>query len=508
MRRTTLLLLCALSTCACNDHPLSPLEATLSAANHQEITLPERTKLDFLFVVDNSGSMCQEQANLARNFRHISEFLFAQFGDSADFRIASVSTDMDAQNPVAGRFATGAGAIDGACGAEGTPSADLTYCADLFATEGARPVLRSGEDGNIGRLCARDPEPAKCVATDLEKKFACLVGLGVHGSSFESGLEAMRTALSCDGPNAGSFAACCADGIYDPACVPPPGEEPEFLRPDAILVVVVVSDEDDCSADPDTPVDRGYVSNCLWQRDKLVPVGEYVDFLQSRKADPAGQLIVATIAGQRSYTAEGVPLRYAPGVADACDASLAERFDPSIPLDVCCPDGQCHGGARPVCDSAAGKGYAGTRYLELSEAFGARGVGCPEGTEGTDACVHICEETFSRALDITRERIRGVLSSYCLDRAPRCAVEGRACADDAERADTANYGMVVRTRCSRTEADGGRCSRLEPPRIRGADEYTLDFEADDCPSGVRLTLDELPSAGAEVTVEYLVSTHP
>ncbi len=508
MRRTTLFVLSALCAFACNSHPLTPLEATISAANHQEISLPARTRLDFLFVVDNSGSMCQEQANLARNFRHISEFLFAQFGDSADFRVASVSTDMDGRNQLAGHFVTGTGTDEETCGEEGTPSADLSYCAELFATAGARPILRSGEDGNIGRLCANDPEPSKCVASDLEKKFACLVGLGVRGSSFESGLEAMRTALSCDGPNADSFGVCCVDGVYDPGCVPPVGEEPEFLRPDAVLVVVVVSDEDDCSGRPGDGVDHGHTANCLWQRDKLVPVAEYVDFLQSRKANPSKQLIVATIAGQRGYNGDGTPLSYAPGPRDACDASSVGTFDASIPLDVCCPDGQCRGGARPVCETAAGKGYSGTRYLEFSEAFGELGVGCPEGEEGTEACVHICEPTFSRALDITRDRIREVLTSYCLDRAPACSVDGRPCADETERADSANYGMLVRTQCVDTEANGGPCPRLEPPRLRGTDEYSLTFDVDSCASGARLTLDHLLVPGSEVTVEYLVSAVP
>ena len=82
----------ALGSAGCNDHPLSPLDGTLSAASIQEHRLPAKTKLDFLFVIDNSGSMCQEQKNLARNFTAFSELLFQDL-QAADYRLAVVSTD-------------------------------------------------------------------------------------------------------------------------------------------------------------------------------------------------------------------------------------------------------------------------------------------------------------------------------------------------------------------------------------------------------------------------------
>src|SRR5687767_15405232 len=49
------------------------------------------TPTDILFVVDNSGSMADEQENLAVNFGRFIE----QIAGSGDYRIAVVTTDVD-----------------------------------------------------------------------------------------------------------------------------------------------------------------------------------------------------------------------------------------------------------------------------------------------------------------------------------------------------------------------------------------------------------------------------
>ena len=96
--RLPLTSLCALGlglgVLGCNDHPLVPLDKVISAASNDEIDLPAKTKLDFLFMIDNSGSMCEEQKNLSNNFSIISDFLFNELGQTADYRIAFISTDM------------------------------------------------------------------------------------------------------------------------------------------------------------------------------------------------------------------------------------------------------------------------------------------------------------------------------------------------------------------------------------------------------------------------------
>lgn len=293
----------------CNPHPVQPLEGVVSAVNRQSSKLPAKTKIDFLFVMDNSGSMAEEQANLSTNFRTIAEFL-SELGPSADYRVAVTSMDLGQQNQPGGgdggRFLV---APD--------PSLAPENCDTVLATAGideSSPVLLSE---------GLSEEPATAERQIIER-FACMATIGKNGSGTERGLEAMRKALSCNQENAKHFAQCCvADPndslnqlsravgvqgescnspgdcvngltcvqigtsgqcnpvslacpavcrgteacvgtpdsgscqsmvdnrrkIYNPVCEPE--IEPLFLRPDALLVVILVTDENDCSAPRD-----------------------------------------------------------------------------------------------------------------------------------------------------------------------------------------------------------------------------------------------------------------
>ncbi|MCA9542953.1 MAG: hypothetical protein KC613_01145 [Myxococcales bacterium] len=254
----------------CNDRPIDKLDNVVTAVNRQENELPAKTKLDFLFVIDNSGSMCEEQDNLTRNFQAFADFLFEELNAAADYRIAVVSTDMN--NPEErGRFLNTPALVASANCTLATPP----QTQDCPPPDQIDPVIKA-ED--VGRNCDENLDPAayrECVKQDLLREFRCHATLGTNGYGFEKGLEAMRLGLSCGGPNAGMFEQCCVNGAYNPACVIPDGTrqpcaggeacpagetcqlglcrppEPDFLRPDAILAVIVISDEDDCS-DPAT----------------------------------------------------------------------------------------------------------------------------------------------------------------------------------------------------------------------------------------------------------------
>jgi hypothetical protein len=257
--------LLATSLLACNDRPVDKLDDVVTAVNRQENRLPAKTKLDFLFVVDNSGSMCEEQDNLTRNFQAFSDFLFEELDASADYRIAIISTDMNDPGQ-SGRFLnTAAPPVEPANCMIGAPN--TADCPAAFD-----PIIRADQ---IGQDC--DPDDDACFKADLELQFRCHATLGTNGYGFEKGLESMRTALSCGGPNTAMFEQCCVGDVYNPACQIPDGSrqpcagglacpdgeacesgvcrlpEPEFLRPDAILAVIITSDEDDCSDPASNP---------------------------------------------------------------------------------------------------------------------------------------------------------------------------------------------------------------------------------------------------------------
>lgn len=235
--------LAAMSMAACNDRPVDPFDGVVSAVVREETALPPKTKLDFLFVIDNSASMCEEQANLTKNFKAFTEFLFDDLDAAADYRLAVISTDL--ANPAdRGHFLYRPAPPGASAGCADQPPAETADC-----PANADPIIRA-ED--VGAGCATGDRA--CQRLDLERQFRCRATLGTSGDAFEKGLEALRLSLSCDGPNGALFAPCCVNGAYNPACVTAPGaDEPAFLRPDAVLAVVIISDEDDCSDPAENP---------------------------------------------------------------------------------------------------------------------------------------------------------------------------------------------------------------------------------------------------------------
>lgn len=636
---------------ACNDRPVDKLDNVVTSVNRQENRLPAKTKLDFLFVVDNSGSMCEEQDNLTRNFAAFSNFLFDELDAAADYRIAIVSTDMNDPNQ-SGRFLnTAAPPVEPANCMIGAPNtADCPAEMD--------PIIRADA---IGSGC--NPDDRECFKADLERQFRCHATLGTNGYGFERGLEAVRRSLSCGGPNTAMFEQCCVGDTYNPACEIPEGSrqpcaggqpcpdgescqagvcrapEPDFLRPDAVLAVIVVSDEDDCSdpasnpaasrrvicrpggtadtdgdalpdlyrdtdlcpdrdptdaerqacagpcagggnacsqcirgqieqscylrecgkppcgpgADPNsgacrTPddcragrceIDESANSNCEWYRSNLTPVGDYYRFLIGLKAKPSEQLLVASIVGHRDYTELGDLITYnqitrveqnacvnerrfyepdrlcagdadCPGVGNSCTDNSAEglRCTGEGAEEFCCPGGACVGTIQTSCESDNGAAFAGRRYLELASLFGDNGIGCNEGNEGTDECVHICVNDFAGPLGAIKDRVIKLVGRYCLDKPPACQVatpEGpRPCQTPEERLDPNNYLIQVKLQCLRTEDQGGKCQEVVEPQVLPRDAWNLDLQVPACPGGARLELNEPPPAGSDVFVEFVV----
>ncbi|MCB9554205.1 MAG: choice-of-anchor D domain-containing protein [Myxococcales bacterium] len=153
--------------------------------------------VDVLFVIDNSGSMSEEQANLQRNFgRFIAGA--AQFAN--DYQLGIVTTDMDT-------------------------------------------AAQQGKLQGNPRIMRRNPQ--------IEQQFSRTADVGTNGSGEEKGLAAAHAALS--DPLAYDTGVACnadADCVMPDRCVEGfcGGANRGFLREDAALEVIFVSDEDDYSA--------------------------------------------------------------------------------------------------------------------------------------------------------------------------------------------------------------------------------------------------------------------
>jgi len=217
----------------------------------QVVELKQRpaASVDILWVVDNSQSMVQEQQLLAQNFnRFITSLTTCQGtgvdGDRCDFDTKVCSVSGAPCNPPdyhIGVISTDVGnQLDqgklrrvGVCvpNVGASPSGgqfvycqgDNRHCADNAAPE--NPVCDMGQP--IAFIAPTTP--------GAESAFARAVQVGVTGSGLERGIQAAAMALGRDADRTtGNFNAA-------------PAENSGFLRQDASLFVIFVSDEDDSS---------------------------------------------------------------------------------------------------------------------------------------------------------------------------------------------------------------------------------------------------------------------
>ncbi|MBL9106617.1 MAG: hypothetical protein JNL82_37195 [Myxococcales bacterium] len=180
------------------------------------------TKIDFLFVIDNSASMEDNQAALIASFPGFIAAIEANLTATSDFHIMVVDTDDDGRckqpcdpsNPDVPEFCIDDG-VD-ACNAQLTPcdttrGAGVVHPVGTFASNKVCPIAG-------GNRYMTQAEP------DLASTFACVATVGTAGNPSERPMNGMVEAL-------GSV-------INDPG-----GCNAGFLRDDAILVITFISDD-------------------------------------------------------------------------------------------------------------------------------------------------------------------------------------------------------------------------------------------------------------------------
>lgn len=210
--RRTLPVCSCLALLGCEDYLFEQVCPQAIAEVARTVPELEPTPADILFVVDNSGSMREEQENLAANFR---AFINALAGSGGDYRLAIITTDATGQNQ---------------CGVSGQECGGRL----TFNFEDAFPFARQSIDPagcfevDTPVTCFRADDSGRRVlssnlsAAELEQSFQQAVQVGTCGDGIEAGLETMQAAL------AQARGGECNAG---------------FLRPEANLVVVFVSDE-------------------------------------------------------------------------------------------------------------------------------------------------------------------------------------------------------------------------------------------------------------------------
>jgi len=294
------------------------------------------TGVSVLFMIDDSGSMASKQRKLVISFSRFVEGMAAEnetrrlSGEAPmNFRVAVVSTSIGL------RYLDSSGNL-----IEQTTysAADLNECETSY-------VLTEGSPYPVGQFLAA---PGNATILDSEtldhaiilEQFRANALLGVCGSGQEQGLLAMRRALEAN---------------------------PAFVQENSRLIVVFLSDEQDCS-DPDRDLNLSLSADrCVEEALQpggglLGPVSAYADFLQGLTP----RVTVASIVSASGSIPTVTPgLCSDPACESACSSGSSPRSSP------------CWCGGMS----------AGSRYLDLVQAFGGSSFG-----------VSICEPDFDLAM--------------------------------------------------------------------------------------------------------------
>ncbi|MEM9072459.1 MAG: hypothetical protein AAGE52_28390 [Myxococcota bacterium] len=304
---------------------------------------PCRTALpvDMLWIIDNSNSMEEEQVSLAENFPVLIEALTnppdddgdgePDFPPITDLRVGIVTTDL------------GVGDNEGVIG-----------CPPGNGDDGIM-VSTSRAGGDCVGVTTGGPPWLQFDGTNTDAfngDFACLSQLGTNGCGLEQQLEASLQAITTNaevgGPHEG------------------------FLRPDSLVAIVYVTDEDDCSAVDDSIFDPSPAAReelghlrvrCAQHPRFLHPLDRYTTALRNLQLDRRGDVIVAAITGApRELTRDPLNIDF-----DALldDPRMQFTLDPEDDTRLV-----------PACDfGGVGSAPPGRRIIQVVQSFAESGDG-------------------------------------------------------------------------------------------------------------------------------------
>jgi hypothetical protein len=421
----------ALSMWGCPNQELAPLEPCTLSGVSLDAAGAGVDKVDMLFMIDNSGSMAQEQARLGgqladlvgvltsgnKNYPNAARNADDTFTPAKSLHVGVVTSNLGSPPGVSALASQLCGPDNGKSGGgggilqyTGTVAAmdqvdantmqkvkdRIPACAQVNQNP---PYLAFGR--NAGEVSTSD---ATALADGIFK-FGCIATVGVNGCGIEQQLEAAWKAL----------APAEVTDFYPPDTT---GKGTTvnngFLRSDSVLAVVMVSDEDDCSVtakgtqmferngDPYVGVRCQILKDAnkdqIVGADKAVqPISRYTQgFLSLRKAFPE-RLVFAAIVGLPEAGFDYSKVNPAEVLAHP---QMQVQLDPNS-------NGKDLMG---VCgsDSSGGKAYPGRRFVELAADLTGKGPGV--------VLYPICSPDYKPALNLVIEKIASQLQGACLPR--------------------------------------------------------------------------------------------
>jgi hypothetical protein len=405
---------CALSACSSPLQPPSPGVCATSLTLTQSFTTATNTDLDVVFVLDDGPAMAGWQATLATQLPSLMANLpYPGHDRPISLHVGVVSADL-------GIGAAANAAIPG-CSAGGDGGAFRSQpegmCTDTTLDPSAT-FISLVEDSMVGDS-RNFSAPDDATEPGAAKVFGCIAQLGDGGCSFGQPLAALDRALGADGQ-------------------PPPAANAGFLRPDAYLLIVFISNQDDCSvpagsafaADPsqgpltsyrcnraghlcvdpsgntiapplDPPSDAASVggvpslslTDCRSNEvgGTLTPVSKFVADIRALKPDPDQILVTGLVGPPSPYTVQWV--------ADGASPSgLRARVAPSCGTE--------------AADGSGAFGEPAVRLAEFIEAF-------PNGLLAS-----VCDPDYSEVLQLLRSLPDDFIQPPCLTTNLQSKIDG------------------------------------------------------------------------------------
>jgi len=417
-----------------------------------------RDRVDLLFMIDNSPSMAPKQAELRARFPSLLQRFqdLAGGGHPVSYHIGVVTSDLGAQS-----FTLGGGQC--------RPGGDGAKLQALGAAAGSSCKPPTGGLAFIeyDQRTGMDNLPP---GQDLATTFSCMASVGDRGCGFEQPLESVYQALRN-----------------------PPSENHDFLRSDALLVVVFVTDEDDCSVPPDgdllDPTNQGYGALLSYrctnygiacgspsqlmayassngpldgchaatpaEGSKLTDVSRYIDFFGKPaaqggvKVDPA-DVILATLSAPPAPVESILAVPFPPGPYAGCPGPVDGK--------------QCAVTLQHSCIAPTNPSFFGDPAVRLRQVVSATMKG-----QNTS----ICDTSYLNAMQLLGDEMsRDVAATNCLPRAPLDAASPTCEVTDLRPQPDGTTELVSLPACS----DGA------PPCWR------IDAR-DTCPSGFAFVVD-------------------
>ncbi|MGE0788563.1 MAG: hypothetical protein AB7S26_23000 [Sandaracinaceae bacterium] len=415
---TVIVAIAAMGCLEKNGVPVSPCtQVNIASA----IQVDNVDKVDLLFMVDNSNSMAEEQANLTREFpRIVTIMATGDFDGDGDVAGDGEPDDPDF-DPVAS-LQIGVVTSD-----MGTGGFTVPTCANSqFGDDG---ILRTVGNLTIGGCSATYPSflnfspGGSTTPMQFASDVSCVATTGTGGCGFEQQLEAPLKALSptvaqpwtAEGYTPPHF-FMNSDGNADV-------ENAGFVRENSVLAIVLVSDEEDCSArDPDlynqssaTYTADPNIRCFIHEAQALHPISRYVDGLLQLRKTP-NLLVFAPIVGiPRDLEPTGLePVNFPPLVSDdpaVRDDRMETMVDPANPTRL---QTSCN-------EPGTGLAYPPVRIVRVAQQLEAAGAGVTVRS--------ICNTDLSGALNSIIDKIKSALNAACLARALNPRADGSVACD-------------------------------------------------------------------------------